>query len=85
MPFCSNGIKFQGWYAHQANVNEAPGLPLIVNHMGELVEDNGLGCEVVAEGFKGPGLGRSQQGEDEEQLVLDFIAQEGVGLVWISW
>jgi hypothetical protein len=27
MPFCSNGMKYQHWYAHQANVNEAPGLP----------------------------------------------------------
>ncbi len=66
MPFCSNGIKFYRWYAHQANVNEAPGLPLIVNRMGELVEDNGLGREVAAEGFKGPGLDRSHKGEDEE-------------------
>ncbi len=48
------------------NINEAPGLPLIVNHMGELVEDNGLGCEVAAEGFKGPGFDRSREGEDEE-------------------
>ncbi len=66
MPFCPNGIKFQRWYAHQANVNEAPGLPLIVNHMGELVEDNRLGCKVAAEGFKGPGLDCSHKGEDDE-------------------
>ncbi len=52
--------------------------------MGELVEDNGLGCEVAAEGFEGPGLDRSHEGEDEEKLVLHFFAQEGVGLVWIS-
>ncbi len=67
------------------NINEAPGLPLIVNHMGELIEDNGLGREVVAEGFKGPGLDHSHKGEDKEYLVLHFFAQEGVGLVWISW
>ncbi len=66
MPFCSNGIKFHYWYTHQANVNEAPGLQLIVNHMGELVEDNGLGHKVAAEGFKGPGLDRSHEGEDKE-------------------
>jgi hypothetical protein len=66
MPFCSNGIKFQYWYAHQANINKAPGLPLIVNHMGELIEDNGLECKVAAEGFKGPGLHPSHEGEDEE-------------------
>jgi hypothetical protein len=34
--------------------------------MGELVEDNGLGCIVAAEGFKGPGLDPSNKGEDEE-------------------
>ncbi len=51
---------------HQANVNKALGLPLIVNHMGELVEDNGLGREMAAEGFEGPGLDRSHEGEDKE-------------------
>ncbi len=49
MPFCSNGMKFQRWYARQANINKAPGLPLIVDRMGELVEDNGLGRKVAAE------------------------------------
>ncbi len=44
----------------------APGLPLIVDHMGELVEDNGLGRKVGAEGFKGPGLDPSNEGQDEE-------------------
>jgi hypothetical protein len=34
--------------------------------MGELVEDNGLGCKVVAEGFEGPGLYPSNKGEEEE-------------------
>jgi hypothetical protein len=34
--------------------------------MGELVEDNGLGREVEDEGFKGSGLDRSHEGEDEE-------------------
>ncbi len=66
MPFCSNRIKFQHWCAHQANVNEAPGLPLIINHMGELIEDNGLGRKVAAEGFEGPGLDQSHEGEDKE-------------------
>ncbi len=51
---------------HQANIKEAPGLILIVNYMGELVEDNGLGREVEDEGFKGPGLDHSHEGEDEE-------------------
>jgi hypothetical protein len=34
--------------------------------MGELVEDNGLGCEVEDEGFEGPGLDPSHEGEDKE-------------------
>jgi hypothetical protein len=66
MPFCSNRIKFQHWYAHQANVNKAPGLPLIVDHMGELIENDVLGCKVAAEGFEGPGLDPSNGGRDEE-------------------
>jgi hypothetical protein len=48
------------------NINEAPGLPLIIDRMGELVEDNGLGCKVAAEGFEGPDLDPSKEGEDEE-------------------
>jgi hypothetical protein len=34
--------------------------------MGELVEDNGLGREVAAEVFEGPGLDPSNQGQDKE-------------------
>jgi hypothetical protein len=48
------------------NINEAPDLPLIVDCMGELVKDNGLGRKVVAEGFEGPGLDPSNKGQDEE-------------------
>jgi hypothetical protein len=48
------------------NINEAPGLPLIVNRMRELVEDNGLGHEMAAEGFEGPGLDPSNKGQDKE-------------------
>ncbi len=59
-------MTFLRWYAHQANIKQAPGLPLIVNHMGELVEDNVLGREVEDEGFEGPGLDRSHEGENEE-------------------
>ncbi len=47
-------------------MNEAPGLPLIVNCMGELVEDNGLGRKVAAVGFEGPGLDPSNKGQDKE-------------------
>ncbi len=48
------------------NINEAPGLPLIVNCMGELVKENGLGREVAAERFEGPGLDPSNEGQEEE-------------------
>ncbi len=48
------------------NINEAPGLPLIVDCMGELVEDNELGCKGAAEGFEGPGLDPSNKGQDNE-------------------
>ena len=48
------------------NINEAPGLPLIVNCMGELVKENGLGRKVAAEGFEGPGLDPSNKGQDKE-------------------
>jgi hypothetical protein len=34
--------------------------------MGELVKDNRLGREVAAEGFKGPGLDPSNEGQDKE-------------------
>jgi hypothetical protein len=34
--------------------------------MGELVEDNKLGHEVAAEGFEGPGLDPSNEGQDKE-------------------
>jgi hypothetical protein len=47
-------------------MNEAPGLPLIVNQMVKLVKDNRLGRKVAAEGFEGPGLDLSNKGQDEE-------------------
>ncbi len=37
-------------------MNKAPGLPLNVGPMGELVENDELGCKVAAEGFNGPAL-----------------------------
>jgi hypothetical protein len=43
--------------------------------MGELIEDNELGRKVAAEGFEGPGLDPSNQGQDKEYLVLHFFAQ----------
>jgi hypothetical protein len=37
-------------------VNKAPGLPLTIGLIGELVEKNELERKVAAEGFKGPAL-----------------------------
>jgi hypothetical protein len=44
-------------------MNEAPGLPLTIGLMGELVKNN---CKVVAEGFEGPALDPSTRGRDAE-------------------
>ena len=45
-------------------MNKAPGLLLTVGLMGELVKNNGLGHEVAAEGFEGPALDPSTEGQD---------------------
>jgi hypothetical protein len=37
-------------------MNEAPGLPLTIGLMGELVKNAELGRKAAAEGFKGPAL-----------------------------
>ncbi len=47
-------------------MNKAPGLPLTVGLMGELVKNNELGRKVAAEGFKGPTLDPSSKGWDAE-------------------
>jgi hypothetical protein len=47
-------------------VNKAPGLPLTIGLMGELVKNNWLGREVAAEGFEGPALDPSTKGQDVE-------------------
>jgi hypothetical protein len=49
---------------HQASVNEAPGLPLTIGLMGELIENNKLGRKVAAVGFKGLALDPSTEGQD---------------------
>ncbi len=51
---------------HQASINEAPGLPLTVDLMGELVKNKKVGCLVAAEGFEGPALGPSAEGGNAE-------------------
>ncbi len=45
-------------------MNEAPGLPLTVGLMRDLVENNKLGRKVAAEGFQGPALDPSTKGQD---------------------
>jgi hypothetical protein len=45
-------------------MNKAPGLPLTIGLMGELVENNGLERKVAAEGFEGPALDPSTEGQD---------------------
>jgi hypothetical protein len=45
-------------------MNEAPGLPLTIGLMGELVKNAELGREVAAEGFKGPALDPFPQGQN---------------------
>ncbi len=47
-------------------MNKAPGLPLTVSLMGELIKNNRLGCKVAAEGFEGPALDPSTKGQDAE-------------------
>jgi hypothetical protein len=45
-------------------MNEAPGLLLTIDLMGELVENNELGRKVAAEGFEGPALDPSTKERD---------------------
>jgi hypothetical protein len=47
-------------------MNEAPGLPLTICLMGELVKDNKLGHKVAAEGFEEPALDPSTKRRDAE-------------------
>ncbi len=43
-------------------MNKAPGLPLTIGLMGELVENKEVGHVVAGEGFKGPALDPSAEG-----------------------
>ncbi len=45
-------------------MNKAPGLPLTIGLMGELVKNNELGHKVAAEGFEGYALDPSTGGWD---------------------
>ncbi len=53
-------------------MNKAPGLPLTVGLMGELVKNNELGRKVAAEGFEGPALDPSTKGPDAELQGSQF-------------
>ncbi len=43
-------------------MNKAPGLPLTVGLMRELVKNKEVGCKVATEGFGGPALDPSAKG-----------------------
>jgi hypothetical protein len=47
-------------------VNEALGLPFLIDLMGELVKNKELGHKVSAEGFEGPALEPSTEGWNAE-------------------
>jgi hypothetical protein len=47
-------------------MKEAPGLPLTLGLMGELVENKELGRKVVAEGVEGSALDPCTKGQDAE-------------------
>jgi hypothetical protein len=47
---------------HQASKNKAPGLPLTVNLMGELIKSREVGRLVAAEVYKEPALDQSAEG-----------------------
>jgi hypothetical protein len=47
-------------------VNEALGLPFLVDLMRELVKNKELGRKVAAEGFEGPALEPSTEGRNAE-------------------
>jgi hypothetical protein len=51
---------------HQASVNKAPGLPLTVDLMRELIENREVGHLVAAEGYKEPALDPSAKGGNAE-------------------
>jgi hypothetical protein len=45
-------------------MNKAPGLPLTIGLIRELVKNAELGCKVVPEGFGGPALDPFPQGHN---------------------
>jgi hypothetical protein len=55
-------------------VNEAPGLPLNIGLMRELVKNTKLGRKVAAEGFKGPAWTLLLRGRMPSSRVPSFAA-----------
>ena len=53
-------------------MNKAPGLPLTVGLMGELVKNNKLGHKVADEGFRGPALDPFTKGQDAKEQGSQF-------------
>ncbi len=47
-------------------MNKAPGIPLTIGLMGELIKNKEVGHVVAAEGFKGPALDPSAKGGNAE-------------------
>jgi hypothetical protein len=66
---------------HQASVNEAPGLLLTIDLMGELVENKEVGRKVAAEEFKGPALDQSAKGGNAKYWVSLYLLR----VVWGEW
>jgi hypothetical protein len=66
---------------HRASVNKAPGVPLTVDLMGELVQNKEVGCLVEAEGFEGPALDPSAKGGNAELRVSQYLLR----VVWGEW
>ncbi len=62
-------------------MNEAPGLPLTVGLMRELVKNNELGRKVAAEGFVGPALDPSTEGRNAKIQGSRYLLQ----VVWGEW
>jgi hypothetical protein len=51
---------------YQASISKAPGLPLTVGPMQELVKFKDVRCKVAPEGFEGPALDPSAKGDNAE-------------------
>jgi hypothetical protein len=66
---------------HQASVNEAPGLLLTIDLMGELVENKEVGREVAAEGLEGPALDPSAEGGNAKYPISLYLLR----VVWGEW